>query len=232
MILLSYFATFRENLQTKCYNFSIDHKNYGDSYIMRGFFGVGVEGITKPYNAGAIFRTANAFGASFVFTVGADYRGKKGKRVDTSATHKSIPFYEFADWQQVILPKNTKIVGVELTDDAIELPSFKHPNNAVYILGPERGNLSQETIEMCDHIVKIPTKFCLNVSLAGGIILYDRAISQTRFPARPVSEEGKIEDLPPHVQGGAVIRSNLQSATEFQQLPFDHNINNHNKDNK
>ena len=34
---------------------------------MRGYFGIGLENISKQYNIGNIFRTANAFGASFVF---------------------------------------------------------------------------------------------------------------------------------------------------------------------
>ena len=37
---------------------------------MRGYFGIGIEGSSKPMNAGNLFRSANAFGASFVFTVG------------------------------------------------------------------------------------------------------------------------------------------------------------------
>ena len=31
---------------------------------MRGYFGIGVEGISKPMNLGSLFRTAHAFGAS------------------------------------------------------------------------------------------------------------------------------------------------------------------------
>ena len=40
---------------------------------MRGYFGIGVEGINKPFNVGNLFRSANAFDASFVFTVAATY---------------------------------------------------------------------------------------------------------------------------------------------------------------
>jgi len=36
---------------------------------MRGYFGIGVEGISKQSNFGAVARTAHAFGASFIFTV-------------------------------------------------------------------------------------------------------------------------------------------------------------------
>ena len=39
--------------------------------VHRGYFGIGVEGISKPMNLGAVLRTAHAFHASFCFTIGA-----------------------------------------------------------------------------------------------------------------------------------------------------------------
>ena len=38
---------------------------------MRGYFAVGVDGISKPMNLGNLMRIANAFGASFFFTINA-----------------------------------------------------------------------------------------------------------------------------------------------------------------
>ena len=38
---------------------------------MRGYFGIGAEGISKPMNLGNLIRSAHAFGASFVFLVDA-----------------------------------------------------------------------------------------------------------------------------------------------------------------
>ena len=35
---------------------------------MRGYFGIGVEGIGKAMNVGSLLPTAHAFGASFMFT--------------------------------------------------------------------------------------------------------------------------------------------------------------------
>ena len=37
----------------------------------RGYFGIGVEGISKPMNFGNLARSAHGFGASFIFTVAA-----------------------------------------------------------------------------------------------------------------------------------------------------------------
>ncbi|MEE8144119.1 MAG: TrmH family RNA methyltransferase, partial [Kiloniellales bacterium] len=34
---------------------------------MRGYFAIGVEGISKPMNLGNLLRSAHAFGASFFF---------------------------------------------------------------------------------------------------------------------------------------------------------------------
>ena len=39
------------------------------------------------------------------------------------------------------------LVGVELLDDSVELPSFRHPHKAAYVFGPERGALSPGMLE-------------------------------------------------------------------------------------
>jgi tRNA G18 (ribose-2'-O)-methylase SpoU len=58
--------------------------------------------------------------------------------------------------------------------NSVSLVSFDHPDRAIYLLGAEDRGLSQEALEISDHIVEIPTKYCLNVASTGSIILYDR----------------------------------------------------------
>ena len=173
---------------------------------MRGYFGIGVEGITKPYNVGNLFRTAHAFDANFVFTVAADYPRKVGGRSDTSDALGQLPYYEFPTLDALVLPKGCALVGVELDDEAVELPSFRHPMNAAYVLGSERSGLSAAMIERCDHLIRVPTRFSLNVGIAGVVVMYDRLVSRGRFPARPVAPGGPKEALPPHVHGGPILR--------------------------
>ena len=60
---------------------------------MKGYFAIGAEGISKPMNLGALMRTANAFGASFVFSVEAADRTKIANLADTSRTFKNVPYY-------------------------------------------------------------------------------------------------------------------------------------------
>ncbi len=174
--------------------------------VMRGYFGIGIEGSSKPMNAGNLFRSANAFGASFVFTVGGATPRAKVKLADTSDTPGQVPFYDFKDADALELPGRCVLVGVELLDEAIELPSFRHPRCAAYVLGPERGYLTDALRRRCEFVIKIPSRFCINVATAGAIVMYDRIISLGRFPGRPVMAGGPVEPLAPHVRGAPVRR--------------------------
>ena len=102
---------------------------------MRGFFGIGVECVSKAMNVGSLFRSAHAFGASFVFTVDAQYDKGEGRKADTSGTPDHVPFYSFPDVGTLVLPNRCELVGIELVDGAADLPSFRHPHQAAYVLG-------------------------------------------------------------------------------------------------
>lgn len=157
---------------------------------MRGYFAVGAEGISKPMNLGAILRTAHAFGGSFAFTVDAHHKVTDVYQSDTAKSATHVPYYEWAGVEDMALPANCQLVGIELTDDAVELPSFRHPLCAAYVFGRERGSLTEEMQSRCQHIVKIPTKFCVNVSVACAVTLYDRTLCLGGFPERPLMPGG------------------------------------------
>lgn len=180
---------------------------WGNKLAMRGYFGIGVEKISKAQNLGALLRTAHAFGASFAFTLGAAFDARGVRRGDTSDAKDHLPLYVFKGLEDFLLPRGCQLVGIELTDEAIELPSFRHPLTAAYVLGPERGSLSPEMQERCAHIVKIPTRFCINVSLAGGLVMYDRMLSLGRFAPRPVGSTAPLEPVPAHVHGAQIFRT-------------------------
>ena len=173
---------------------------------VRGYFGIGVERVSKPLNLGNLIRSAHAFGASFVFTLDADARALKAAS-DTSKAPAHVPLYTWAGVADMALPEGCRLVGVELLDEAIDLPSFRHPLQAAYVLGPERGALSEAVLTRCDHVVRIPTAFCINVATAGAIVMYDRVKTLGRFAERPVGEQGPVEALAGHVQGSPRRRS-------------------------
>jgi tRNA G18 (ribose-2'-O)-methylase SpoU len=168
---------------------------------MRGFFGIGVEGISKPMNLGSLLRSAHAFGASFAFTIGAAFDAKAAAQSDTSAAVASLPFHAYDALGELHLPHGCRLVGLEFREDAADLPSFTHPSQAAYVLGAERASLSPALVERCDFLVKIPTKFCVNVAIAGSLVMYDRMISLGRFAERPVRAGGAAQRRGPHVHG-------------------------------
>jgi hypothetical protein len=55
----------------------------------------------------------------------------------------------------------------------------------------------------CDHVVRIPTRFCVNLGVAGAIVMYDRVLSLGRFAERPVRPGAALEPPPAHVQGAS-----------------------------
>ena len=165
---------------------------------MRGYFAIGVEGISKEQNVGTIIRSAHSFGASFFFTIDPEVDVEGFRTSDTSGAFEHLPYYQYASPAELALPKDCTLVGVEFVDESVELPSFRHPRRAAYILGPEMGSLSPEVVAKCDHVVKIPMKFCVNVGVAAAIMMYDRMISMGRYAERPVKPGGPmIEDARP-----------------------------------
>lgn len=167
----------------------------------RGYFGIGVEGVSKSANTGALLRTAHAFGASFCFTVGAGWDARAARLADTAATPAQVPLWRFAETAALSLPQGCVLVGVELLDNAVDLPSFRHPLNAAYVLGPERAGLSEAMLGRCRHVVRIPTRFALNLAVTGALVLYDRLMQHGRFAERPVGSMGAPVAPLPAVHG-------------------------------
>lgn len=144
---------------------------------------------------GTIARTAHSFGANFFFTIDPQVDVDLMRVSDTSDAFDHVPYYEYKSVNEMDLPDKCSLVGVELMADSIDLPSFRHPTRAAYVLGPEMGSLSPELVEKCDHIIKIPMKFCVNVGVAGALVMYDRLLSMGRFADRPVKAGGPMELL-------------------------------------
>lgn len=162
---------------------------------MRGYFGVGVEGISKGANLGNLIRSTHAFGGSFFFTVAPNVDVQQVRVSDTAVSNLHMPVYNYDSIETMMLPKGCQLVGIEFLPDAIDLPSFQHPLQAAYILGPEMGSLSPQMQAMCHHIIKIPMKFCVNVGVAGALVMYDRHINLGRFAPRAARPGAPTEEL-------------------------------------
>lgn len=139
---------------------------------MRGYFGIGIWYPNKEINCGTLFRSAYAFGADFIYTIGRKYRKESS---DTCSTTKHVPYYHYKDVDDFTshLPKDCRLTIVEIADKAYSLPKFNHFERSCYLLGNEGGGIPQQLLEK-HSVVKIPSSICLNVAVAGSIVLYDR----------------------------------------------------------
>jgi tRNA G18 (ribose-2'-O)-methylase SpoU len=139
----------------------------------RGYFGIVAWHTKKEHNVGTLWRSASVFGAAFVGTIGRRY---DYQRSDTMVSHRHTPLWHFANdedfWSHI--PHGCEPVAVEITPRARELATFVHPQSAVYILGPEDGSLSDRIMAGCKRVVIIPGSHCLNLAVAGSIVMYDR----------------------------------------------------------
>jgi len=145
----------------------------------RGFYSIGIAGSKTPANVGTLWRTAGNMGAAYIFTVGKRYPVQAS---DTIKAWKHVPLFEFpgADEFLAAIPKDCKLIGIEQTDHSRDLPRFVHPERACYVLGAEDRGLAPEILSECAHVIAIESERCLNVAVAGSIVIYDR---QTKLDA-------------------------------------------------
>ena len=139
----------------------------------RGYFGIGIENTKTSMNIGTLWRSAYSFGAAFIFVIGNRY---KKQASDTVKAMRHIPLYHYADFDEFYnnIPKDCQLVGIEIDESAVSLREFKHPERAIYVLGAEDHGLTTKAMQRCHHIIQFESDYCLNVSVAGSIVIYDR----------------------------------------------------------
>lgn len=156
--------------------------------MSRGYFAIGVYRPKREVNIGSLWRTGHLYGAAFIFTVGARYQRQSS---DTLKTPLHTPLMHFDDIDALHsgLPHGAPLIGVELDETSIALPSFSHPQQAVYLLGAEDQGLPQRVMDKCHALVQIPTvqPQSMNVAVAGSIVLYDRAVKAAAPSLRAAS---------------------------------------------
>ena len=148
----------------------------------RGYFGIGVYKPKFEVNYGTLFRTANVYGAAFLFVIGARFRRQAS---DTMASHRHLPTFVYDTFEefQNARPFDCPLVGIELTPTAVPLAQFDHPCRAVYLLGAEDHGLPPKILDQCQSVIVLPGDTSVNVSVAGSIVLYDRITKAERKAA-------------------------------------------------
>lgn len=143
----------------------------------------------SPANVGAVMRAAGCYGADQVRYSGTRFERAARYQTDTKDMLSKIPLLREDDLLSG-LPADMKIVCVELAEGASPLPQFVHPQQAIYVFGPEDGSLPQALIDQADHVVYVPTVTCMNLAASVNVVLYDR-----------------LAKAPLHLDGDEFIRS-------------------------
>lgn len=134
----------------------------------------------SPDNVGSVLRAAGCYGAERVLYSGNRYHFAKAFRTDTKDNHLNIPTQQISDVAELNHNQCQRVV-IELVENATPLPEFKHPENAIYIFGPEDGSVPQEVVSQAHHVVYIPTKGCMNLAATVNVVLYDRLAKSQAF---------------------------------------------------
>ena len=138
---------------------------------------IGLINPKSPENVGSVMRAAGNFNIDQVFYSGSRYPRalrlnpgvmNTGRKVgqDISLNSAENIFSAAAS--------DMRLVCVEFAENAIALPDYHHPQNAMYIFGPEDGSITQDVIDKADDVVYVPTTGCMNLAATVNVVLYDR----------------------------------------------------------
>jgi tRNA(Leu) C34 or U34 (ribose-2'-O)-methylase TrmL len=136
----------------------------------RGYSAIGLYQPKSRENVGSVLRAAFIYGAALVATTGQRY---KTVSTDTINAVKHLPLLQVEDLFSII-PYDCIPIAVDILPDAILLPTFRHPDRAFYIFGPEDGTLGKNITNKCKYTIKIPIRSCMNLAATVNVILYDR----------------------------------------------------------
>jgi tRNA(Leu) C34 or U34 (ribose-2'-O)-methylase TrmL len=133
------------------------------------------------HNVGMVIRLASCYGLRQVWYTGERValdisprkRLPREERMkgyaDVEVINCDYPFEQFAD----CVP-----VAVEVREKSEPLHSFEHPENALYVFGPEDGSIDKALLGHCHRFVVIPTRHCLNLATAVSAVLWDRELKR------------------------------------------------------
>ncbi len=185
--------------EEECTNDAIEHTSDalmaisaavpGGKIPIDGYFGIGILSPKTEQNVGTLWRSAYQLGASVLYTIGGRYRSSSS---DTLNVPARIPLIELDDWNSFAewaAPKAAVWVAIEM--GGTPLSEFKHPRNAIYILGSEDHGVPKSVLRGCREVVSLESEQygSYNVAVAGSLVMYDRMMKQKN--ARKKGNNGK-----------------------------------------
>jgi tRNA(Leu) C34 or U34 (ribose-2'-O)-methylase TrmL len=139
-----------------------------------------------PHNVGMAFRACACLGVPQLW-----YTGTRARDVwqEMSRLPREERMPRYTSRTELIaaegrwlgrFPPGTVPVAVEVSPTAEDLTWFEHPDQAVYVFGPEDGSLSKGTRSACHRFLILPSDGPLNLAVAIGWVLGDRRTQRIR----------------------------------------------------
>ncbi len=143
-----------------------------------------LDDIRSALNVGALFRTSDAFALKHIYLCGITAKPphKEITKTAIGATHSmDWSYHENIEELLESLRESNTILAIEQTDKSIELQDFHletmHQKQEIcLIVGNEVHGVSEKAISLSDYCIEIPqfgTKHSLNVSVCGGITIWE-----------------------------------------------------------
>jgi tRNA G18 (ribose-2'-O)-methylase SpoU len=138
------------------------------------------ENITNIDNIGLLFRNAAAFGVDAVLLSPRchDPLYRKSLRVSIGNA-LTVPFVRSADWtadlDRLRREWGVSLIAAALDPRAVDLDAVDRPGRVGLVVGQEYEGISPDTLDRCDHIVRIPMApgvDSLNVAVAAAVCLH------------------------------------------------------------
>jgi tRNA(Leu) C34 or U34 (ribose-2'-O)-methylase TrmL len=131
-----------------------------------------------PHNVGMVVRLASCYGMRQVWFTGdrVSLQPACGARLPREERMKGYRDVEIIHHEYFFdqFPADVVPVAVEVRARAEPLFSFVHPDNALYVFGPEDGSIPKVLLGHCHRFLVIPTRHCLNLATAVATVLWDR----------------------------------------------------------
>lgn len=130
-----------------------------------------------PHNVGAAVRAASCFNIPQVWYTGDRLQLENRKRLPREERMKGYQDVDLIQFDYPFDAFNGAVpVAIEVRQNSEMLTDFVHPENALYVFGPEDGSIHKSFLGHCHRFVIIPTKHCTNLAAAVYIVLYDRML--------------------------------------------------------
>lgn len=163
-------------------------------------FAIAAWEISKEHNVGTLVRTAHAAAASEVILTGEREWNVPAARTADLYTEIVQLEADVEAFRAHLQQRRWNLVAVELAADSVSIFDAVYPERPCFLLGAELGGVPPELLADAELIVQIPQWGlvpCLNLAVAGSLVVYDHLAKRHRVGELTRPDGGLVERANP-----------------------------------